>query len=65
MRRSMLKRRPDMKSRVILGIFLYIICIELSVLDAGDRVVRNFTAGEPWLVTEQPGLKKELELSYL
>jgi hypothetical protein len=57
----MLKRRPDMKSRGIFGIFLYIICIELSVLDAGDRVVRHLAAGEPWRAAEQPQLRQVLE----
>jgi len=57
----MFKRRSDMKSLGILGIFLYIICIELSVLDAGERVVRNVAAGEPWQAVEQPQLRKALE----
>ncbi len=57
----MFKRRSYMKSRGILGIFLCIICIELSVLDAGDRVVRNLAADEPWQAAEQPQLRKALE----
>jgi len=56
----MLKRRPDMKSRGILGIFLYIICIELSVFAA---TVTCCFGSYPWLVTYPIGAGVTFEVA--